>query len=76
MSASGGRGKHPHSKQNLEKGRCPKHGEHKKSLQLTVTPTGAAGAAQVAQEMGISLSELIELIGRRQISIIRIGSSI
>ena len=42
------------------------HDELKKSLNLTVTPTGARGLEEIAQELGLkSKSELIDRIGRR-----------
>jgi hypothetical protein len=42
------------------------HDELKKSLNLTVTPTGARGLEEIAQELGLkSKSELVDQIGRR-----------
>lgn len=40
-----------------------------KRMSLSLTPTGYEGFAAVAQELGLSMSELIERIGRRQISL-------
>jgi len=46
------------------------HNELKKSLNLTVTPTGAEGLEQLAQELGFhSKSELVDRIGRRLLTI-------
>jgi uncharacterized Rossmann fold enzyme len=42
------------------------HDELKKSLNLTVTPTGARTIEEIAQELGLSSkSELVDRIGRR-----------
>ena len=42
------------------------HDELKKSLNLTVTPMGARGLEEIAQELGLSSkSELVDQIGRR-----------
>ena len=42
------------------------HDELKKSLNLTVTPTGARELEEIAQELGLkSKSELVDQIGRR-----------
>ncbi|MEQ8995134.1 MAG: hypothetical protein RID53_01370 [Coleofasciculus sp. B1-GNL1-01] len=44
------------------------HNELKKSLNLTVTPTGARGLEEIAQELGLkSKSELVDQIGRRRL---------
>jgi hypothetical protein len=46
------------------------HDELKKSLNLTVTPTGAEGLEQLAEELGLkSKSELVDRIGRRLLAI-------
>ena len=48
------------------KGEPVYHDELKKSLNLTVTPTGASGLEEIAQELGLkSKSELVDQIGRR-----------
>lgn len=48
------------------KGEPVYHDEVKKSLNLTVTPTGARGLEELAQEFGLkSKSELVDQIGRR-----------
>ncbi len=40
--------------------------ELKKSLNLTITPTGVQGLEEIAQDLGLkSKSELVDLIGRR-----------
>ncbi|HBB30910.1 MAG TPA: hypothetical protein DDZ80_15930 [Cyanobacteria bacterium UBA8803] len=42
------------------------HDELKQRLNLTVTPTGARGLEEIAQELGLkSKSELVDQIGRR-----------
>jgi len=46
------------------------HDELKKSLNLTVTPTGAQGLEKLAEELGLqSKSELVDKIGRRLLSV-------
>lgn len=46
------------------------HDELKKSLNLTVTPTGAQGLEQLAEELGLkSKSELVDYIGRRLLAV-------
>lgn len=46
------------------------HDELKKSLNLTVTPTGAEGLEQLAKELGLkSKSELVDHIGQRLLAI-------
>ncbi len=50
------------------------HDELKKSLNLTVTPTGAEGLEALAQELGFrSKSELVDRIGRRLLSVSPVG---
>lgn len=42
--------------------------ELKQRLNLTVTPTGARGLEEIAQELGLkSKSELVDQIGRRRL---------
>ena len=61
-----GRGNNPNSRANLLTE--PRYGEKKKTLTLTVTPTGKTEAARIASELGCrSLSDLIEQIGRGKI---------
>lgn len=43
------------------------HGETKKPVNITLTPTSLQGLDEQAQELGISRSEFIEQIGRKQI---------
>lgn len=46
------------------------HDELKKSLNLTVTPTGAQGLELLAEELGLkSKSELVDHIGQRLLAI-------
>jgi hypothetical protein len=50
------------------RGKPVDHNELKKSLNLTVTPTGARGLEEIAQELGLkSKSELVDQIGRRRL---------
>lgn len=69
MSAKRRTQTNPNSLANLKPGSTPKFDEPKKPLQLTVTPTGAKAAKAVAANMGVSLSDLIELIGRGEIEL-------
>jgi hypothetical protein len=61
-------GENPTSLENL-KPRETFYDECKKRWQIMVTPTGWAGFKELAQEVGLSASELIEQIGRREIEI-------
>ena len=58
-----GRGSNPNSRANLLTE--PRYGEKKKTLTLSVTPTGKEEAIRIATDLGCrSLSDLIEQIGR------------
>lgn len=50
-----------------------KHGQHgqQKSewLRTRITPTGKQGLEELATQMGISVSELLERLGRKQIQL-------
>jgi hypothetical protein len=61
-------GENPASLENL-KPRETFYDERKERKQIIVTPTGWAGFKELAQEIGLSASELIEQIGRREIEI-------
>ncbi|MCT7964355.1 hypothetical protein NG791_27125 [Laspinema sp. D1] len=62
---------HPNSLKNLtyHEGRPKKWGEQKKTRKLTVTETGWEGVVEIAQEQGHSVSELLEMLGRGQLSL-------
>ena len=63
-----GRKIHPNSLENLtHDGRPPAYGEGKKRRYLTVTDTGWNNTAAIAQELGCSVSELLEKIGRHEL---------
>lgn len=52
------------------KGEPVYHNELKKSLNLTVTPTGAQGLEELAEELGLqSKSELVDRIGQRLLAV-------
>lgn len=58
-------GENPKSLKNLEKrGRTPVYDEHKKRREVIVTETGWEGFKQLAKDVGLSASELIERLGR------------
>jgi hypothetical protein len=64
------RGKHPNSLANLtHDGRPQNWGEGKKKRNLTVTETGWQGVQAIAKEMNLSISELLEKIGRGEFKI-------
>ena len=59
------RGQHPNSIANLvHDGRPQNWGEPKKKRNISITETGWTGMKEVAQSLGLSISELIERIGR------------
>ena len=62
---------HPNSLKNLtcHEGRPQKWGEKKKTRKLTVTETGWEGVVAIAQAQGHSVSELLEMLGRGQLSL-------
>ena len=70
-----GKGNNPNSKANLLTE--PRYGEKKKSLTLTVTPTGKIEATKIAHELGCrSLSDLIEQIGRGKMRVEPVEDSV
>jgi hypothetical protein len=55
---------------NLNKeGAKPRYEQKKKSHQVLVTPDGWEGLRTLALEHGVSISELMELIGRRELTL-------
>ncbi|MEA5579544.1 hypothetical protein [Anabaena sp. UHCC 0451] len=53
----------------MPKAKHREHGELKKVISLGLTPTGLQGLDTQAQKMGVSRSQLIEMIGRGEIPI-------
>ena len=71
MSTEFSRGKHPNSLANVGKGRSTSYSEPKQRRHLSVTQTGWDIAKnKIKTEFGLSVSELIEQIGRDKIDII------
>lgn len=67
-----GPGENPKSIEALEQHRHVQpmlHESPKKTRSFTVTEVGWKGFAEVAQELGLSRSELVEQIGRRLIKV-------
>lgn len=59
------RGQHPNSIANLvHDGRPQSWNEPKKNRNISITETGWTGIQKIAQSMGLSISEVIERIGR------------
>jgi hypothetical protein len=55
----------PNSIANLtHEGRPRTYGEKKETHNISVTPTGWGGISKIAQVFGISVSELVEQLGR------------
>jgi hypothetical protein len=66
------RGQNPRSQENLNReGRQPLHGEPKKDRFVRATTDGWEGFKEVAQALGISVSELVEQIGRGELIVSR-----
>jgi hypothetical protein len=66
-----GRGSNPRSLENLiHEGRPLKVGEPKRSRHVTVSDTGWRRIRELASEFGCNVSELLEKIGRDQLSIV------
>lgn len=66
-----GRGSHPNSLANLKhEGRPPITGERKRNRTITVTDTGWQNAQSIASSLGMSISELVEKLGREEIKIV------
>ena len=61
----------PNSLANLSReGRPPTYDEKKKPRMLTVTATGWDGVKVLASEYGLSVSELLERLGRKFLTIV------
>jgi hypothetical protein len=64
------RGRSPNSLKNLNrKGTKPLHGKKKQPTTIALTPEGNKGARKLARSRGMSLSELIERLGRGELSL-------
>jgi hypothetical protein len=60
----------PKSLENLtHEGRPTTHGEKKVTHNISVTPTGWSGVLNVAHAFGVSVSELIEQVGRQKLKV-------
>ncbi len=63
--------KSPNSLANLSReGRPTTYDEPKKLHRLTVTPTGWEGVQAIASTYGISVSQLLEKLGRKQLVVV------
>lgn len=51
----------------MAKAKHLQHGETKNNVMIVLTPTGVKGLDEQAKALGISRSELVERIGRKQI---------
>lgn len=59
---------HPNSLANLQhEGRPLKRGSEKKSRRLSVTNEGWQGCKQLSDELGLSVSEILESLGRGEL---------
>ncbi len=71
-----GRGKNPNSIKNLKhEGRPMLVGEPKKVRSIAVSDTGWQMFKLVADEMGLSMSETIERLGRGDLKLVRVEKS-
>ncbi len=63
---------HPNSLANLQhEGRPLKRGSTKKHRRLTVTEEGWQGCVEISEELGISVSEILESLGRGELILSR-----
>lgn len=63
---------HPNSLSNLKhEGRPLKRGTYKKHRRLSVTDEGWQGCQQIAEDLGISVSEILESLGRGELILSR-----
>jgi hypothetical protein len=63
---------HPNSLANLQhEGRPLKRGEAKKHRRLSVTDEGWQGCVELSQQLGISVSEILESLGRGELILSR-----
>ncbi len=53
----------------MPKSKHREYGEIKKQVSLGLTPTGVEGLDKQAEKMGVSRSQLIEMIGRGEITL-------
>jgi hypothetical protein len=68
-------GKNPNSLKNLRPSIPQIHEEPKRArLSAYLTPTGKQGVKKIAQEYNLSMSELIELIGRGEFDLVKKAS--
>ena len=59
---------HPNSLANLKhEGRPLKRGSEKKSRRLSITNEGWEGCKHISSELGLSVSEILESIGRGEL---------
>ena len=61
------RGSHPESKKNLLKSATPFYEEKKRGRHIAVTDTGWDGIKAIAKDQDLTISQLIEKIGRKEI---------
>lgn len=70
-----GRGMNPRSLKNLRPGIPQIHDEPKTArINTALTPTGKEGVLKLAEKYNLSLSELIEQIGRGEFQLVRKAS--
>lgn len=63
----------PKSLENLtHDGRPPKYGEKKKVRRLTVTEEGWQGVSEIASAYDLSVSEILELVGRGELVLVKL----
>lgn len=63
---------HPNSLANLKHdGRPLKRGSAKKTRRLSVTEEGWSGCQKLSQELGLSVSEILESLGRGELILSR-----
>ena len=70
-----GIGQNPNSLRNLRPSIPQIHDEPKRArINANLTPTGKQGIVELAKEYNLSLSELIELIGRGEFELVKKAS--
>ncbi|NJN13665.1 MAG: ribbon-helix-helix protein, CopG family [Richelia sp. RM1_1_1] len=60
----------------MAKSKHREHGEIKKQVSVGLTPSSVEGLDKQAQRLGISRSQLIEMIGRGEISLSHVDKQI
>ena len=66
---------HPNSLANLQSGSNPAYADPKKRRHITVTNPGWQKAKAIAKEkFGLSISELVEQIGRGKFEVVEVSS--